>query len=63
MHCDLVLAVSKQWDATAARDPEKPAAREVARGETAPISSIELKFPLSQLWAGGAKCSWEELYD
>lgn len=42
-HCDRHLAVSKEWDAAAAIEPENPAARLTAKGCNGPISSSELK--------------------
>lgn len=42
-HCDRHFAVSKEWDAAAAIEPENPAARLTAKGCNGPISSSELK--------------------
>lgn len=42
VHCDRHLAVSKQWDAAAAMEPENPAARLTDRGESEPTSSLDL---------------------
>ena len=42
VHCDRVFAVSKQWEAAAATEPEKPAARLTAKGDSGPISSSVL---------------------
>lgn len=42
MHCERDLAVSKQWEAAAASEPENPAARLTAKGDNGPTSSSNL---------------------
>lgn len=42
VHCDRVLAVSNPWEAAAASDPETPAARLTAIGDTGPTSLLFL---------------------
>lgn len=42
VHCVLVLAVSKPWEAAAATEPETPAARLTAKGDNGPTSSFNL---------------------
>lgn len=49
VHCDRLLAVSKQWDAAAAIEPENPAARQTDKGESGPISSSDL-IKSKKLW-------------
>lgn len=41
-HCDRLFAVSKQWEAAAATEPENPAARLTPKGDKGPISSSDL---------------------
>lgn len=44
IHCDRLLAVSKEWEAAAATEPENPAARLTAKGDNGPISLSDLNI-------------------
>ena len=55
MHCVRVFAVSKQWEAAAATEPENPAATLTAKGDSGPISSSDLS---ESNFTSGKKETW-----
>lgn len=42
VHCDLLLVVSKLWEAAAATEAENPAVRLTVKGDNGPTSSFNL---------------------